>query len=115
MNKTIDSILGPGIKKAVESAGIHLSENTRDEMLGPSLSRFAQGGTGKTLMTLACYADALRVVVDTLLADDKVTIKEVAIAKGFLELVATQFGKVRSDYAKFALFTEAEVVPFLKK
>ena len=114
MSNTIESLLEPGIQKAINSAAIHLNENTRDELLGPSLVRFAKSGTGKTLLTLAVYSDSLRIVFDTLLADGKITAKEVEVSKSFLAKAAANYAKVRSQYAPFASLKDAEIIPFLK-
>ena len=114
MSNTIESLLEPGIQKAINSAAIHLNENTRDELLGASLVRFAKSGTGKTLLTLAVYSDSLRIVFDTLLADGKITAKEVEVSKSFLAKAAASYAKVRSQYAPFASLKDAEIIPFLK-
>ena len=114
MSNLIESLLEPGIQKAISSAAIHLNENTRDELLGPSLVRFAKSGTGKTLLTLAVYSDSLRIVFDTLLADGKITAKEVEVSKSFLAKAAASYAKVRSQYAPFASLKDAEIIPFLK-
>ena len=114
MSNLIESLLEPGIQKAINSAAIHLNENTRDELLGPSLVRFAKSGTGKTLLTLAVYSDSLRIVFDTLLADGKITAKEVEVSKSFLAKAALSYAKVRSQYAPFASLKDAEIIPFLK-
>ena len=114
MSNLIESLLEPGIQKAISSAAIHLNENTRDELLGPSLVRFAKSGTGKTLLTLAVYSDSLRIVFDTLLADGKITAKEVEVSKSFLAKAAASYAKVRSQYVPFASLKDAEIIPFLK-
>ena len=114
MSNLIESLLEPGIQKAINSAAIHLNEYTRDELLGPSLMRFAKSGTGKTLLTLAVYSDSLRIVFDTLLADGKITAKEVEVSKSFLAKAAASYAKVRSQYAPFASLNDAEIIPFLK-
>jgi TPR repeat protein/formylglycine-generating enzyme required for sulfatase activity len=114
MSNLIESLLEPGIQKAISSAAIHLNENTRDELLGPSLVRFAKSGTGKTLLTLAVYSDSLRIVFDTLLADGKITAKEVEVSKSFLAKAAASYAKVRRQYAPFASLKDAEIIPFLK-
>ena len=114
MSNLIESLLDPGIQKAINSAAIHLNEKTRDELLGPSLMRFAKSGTGKTLLTLAVYSDSLRIVFDTLLADGKITAKEVEVSKSFLGKAAASYAKVRSQYAPFASLKDAEIIPFLK-
>ena len=114
MSNTIESLLEPGIQKAINTVAVYLNEDTRDELLGPSLARFVKNGTGKTLLTLACYADGLRVVFDTLLADGKITTTEVEVSKSFLAKVAASYAKVRSQYAGFASWTDAEIIPFLR-
>jgi len=114
MSNTIESLLDPGIQKAINSAAIHLNEKTRDELLGPSLASFVKSGNGAPLVLMAFYADGLRVVFDALLADGKITAKEVEVSKSFLAKVAASFAKVRKQYKVFESFTVAEVIPFLK-
>jgi hypothetical protein len=65
LTQTIASILQPGIDEAIEKAAEHLNPSSREQRLGPLLATYARSGSGKTLLTLACYADAMRVAYRT--------------------------------------------------
>ena len=115
VSDSIAAILQSGIQSTIISAAEHLTPETRDELLGAELSRFAKGGTGKTLLSVACYADAMRVVFNSLLADGDISKEEVDQAESFLTAVAGIFAKVRPEYAKFASLKRGDIGPFLNQ
>jgi|GEM_PF-238308 len=115
MSNVVASVIQSGIQKAVAAASLHLTTETRDEFLGPVLSKFTKTGTGKSLVELAALADGMRVVFETLLADGKITSQEIEVSKSFISKVAAQLGKVRSQYSSFQNGSEFEIMPFLKQ
>ena len=72
-------------------------------------------GTGKSALELGAFCDGMRVIFNSLLADRKITIQEVEVSKSFIAMVATQLGKVRSQYSSFQNGMEFELMPFLKQ
>ena len=114
MSSVIATIIQTGIQNAVLAAEKHLTTENRDDLLGTILSKFTKEGTGKTIFEIACYGDAMRVIFDTLLADGKITSKEVELSKDFLVIVATKFGKIRKQYADFVPILKTDILPFLK-
>ena len=108
MINTVESLFEPGLQKAISrvsdylnSISDYLSTQTRDELLGPELVHFAKGGPDIPLITLALYADALRVVYDALIETRKITGKETYQPESFFAKVADKYAKVLSKYAPF--------------
>ncbi len=115
MTQTIASILQPGIDAAIEKAAEHLNPSSREQRLGPLLATYARSGSGKTLLTLACYADAMRVVYHALLADGEITGEEADYAESFLGTVAECFSKFRQEYVPFVPLKRSKIGAFLKQ
>ena len=122
MINTVESLFEPGLQKAISSVSDYLnsisdylSTQTRDELLGPELVHFAKGGPEIPLITLALYADALRVVYDALIENRKITGKETYQPESFFAKVADKYAKVLSNYAPFESLPVSGIVPFLNQ
>ena len=122
MSNTVESLFEPGIQQAISSVSDYLnsisdylSTQTRDELLGPELVHFAKGGPEISLLTLAFYADALRIVYDAMIENRRITGKETYQPESFLAKVADCFAKVRSQYAPFKSLPVSGIVPFLNQ
>lgn len=114
MSNSATEIMTKGIQKAVEIALSHVKVETRDELLGPVLSKHIKSGVGKVILEIACHADGLRVVLDTLLASGKIGPKGTHLARGFVALALAQILKIRNSYAGFTTGIESDILPFLK-
>ena len=114
MSESVTAILQSSIQSAIRSAAQHLTHDTRDALLGLVLARFTKG-TGKTVLTLACYADSLRIVFNAIAADGKISKEEVDQVESFLTTVAAAYATLRPEYAKFATLQRADIGAFLKQ
>jgi len=114
VSESVTAILQSSVHSAIRSAAQHLTHDTRDALLGLVLARFTKG-TGKTVFTLACYADSLRIVFSAMAADGKIGKEEIDQAEGFLATVAAAYAAVRPEYAKFATLQRADIGAFLKQ
>ena len=114
MSESVTAILQSSIQSAIHSAAQHLTHDTRDTLLGLVLARFTKG-SGKTVLTLACYADSLRIVFSAIASDGKISKEEIDQTEGLLAAVAAAYATVRPEYAKFATLQRADIGAWLKQ
>ena len=104
-----------GVVAVQQSVVAHLTPESREAILGPMLRRLYTHGTGKTLIGLALYADALRLVHDAIFADGSASDEELEAASTFLVTVAQAFSKVRTEYASYAHLSPEQLHEFLDR
>ncbi|QDT64733.1 hypothetical protein [Calycomorphotria hydatis] len=114
-NSSVRQVLQPGIDAAIEGTVKHFNHKNRDLILGPDFARLAGNGTGRTLVTLACYADGLRVLHDAILADGEVGDKHVELVLSYTKLLAENFAKIRPGYSGYAVFERPDFYRFLRQ
>ena len=110
----ITDLAKQGVSRVLGGIEGHLNDDTRAQILGANLSPLYRSGTGKTLITLAMWADLLRVVNDALFADGIASDEEIHGSQKFLKLVAEAFAKVRPEYSDFAQLPTSQIPEFLK-
>lgn len=94
----------------------HLREDNAKEILGPGLSPLIGRGPLKSIVTVALYADVLRMVRDMVIADREISDEEVQESLGLLSVLAAGFAKVRSkEYASFSQLTPKTARQFLSQ
>jgi RHS repeat-associated protein len=111
--KSIAKNLMDNVPKVLNSILVHLNPETRDLILGDSLSSLAGGSTGKGIIEIALYADVFRVVYDTITADTEISQEEIDECQEFVISIAHKYAKVRPKYAKFADATRENIPDFL--
>jgi len=80
----------------------HVNEENAKEVLGTPLVPLIGCGSLKSIVTLALYADVLRMLREIALADKELGDAEIHESLGWLKVIAGTFAKVRKEYSKFA-------------
>lgn len=115
MSTSISEIIKSKISYVIEYTVKFLNQESREETLGPNLSKFVKNGTGKTLLIFACYADCLRVVFNTLTADGDISEGKLKPCKEFLKSVSEMYSRFRSDYSAISILNNFDIESFLEK
>lgn len=104
-----------GLNSIYQSICSHLTPENRESILGSALWKLSGRGTGKTVVALALYSDALRMVLSAIEADGKISEDEMSECEQFFVAVASTFAKVRSEYSEYANLSKMEIRVFLQR
>lgn len=98
----------------IEGIMAHLRDDNAKEILGPSLSPLIARGPLKSIVTLALYADVMRIVRDMTIKDGVISDEEIDASFDLLSALAEVFAKTRNkDYATYAVLSSDNARPFL--
>jgi hypothetical protein len=93
---------------------LHLKECDADAILGPTLYRHMGTGRGKSLTALALTSDCLRFIIDSVIADGRVTPAEMELVLPFLHTAVALLARHRPEYAPYRQMTPVTAVHFLR-
>lgn len=101
------------VDKVVDGVMAHLRDENAKELLGPGLAPLLGLGSLRSIVSVALYADVLRVVGDAMEADGMVSDAELEACLKLVSALADHLTKVRKDYGPYSIDSVCKAREFL--